>query len=809
MIKKYTIKGLVQGIGYRPFVAKKAEELNISGWVRNTGGVVTVLAIGEQEVLRDFLDAITKQVPTGGFITSVDINDIESIFELEKTEALKFSILQSDSDSEENLPLIPADIATCPQCQAELLDPTNRRYMHPFISCTICGPRYSIIKKLPYDRDTITMGDFEMCPDCKREYEGKMDRRRHAQTIACKICGPKLEFARILAKNEVRRKFTSEISDNVNSGFDDCFYVINNNNDAKNKNNQDNSQIIERAVQIIRSGGILAIKDIGGFHLACSPFNEGAVADLRRLKHREEKALAVMFDSIEQIRKYGNVNADEAKLLESPARPIVLIKRNTVNASVLALAPNVCLTSPSIGAMLPCNPVQIMLVKKCGPLIMTSGNASGDVLEIDNTKMYAWLQERVKSGEFQNTPIAMLGHNRRILRPMDDSVMKVVRGRTQFIRRGRGHVPNPISVDIDGEVFAAGGDLKSAFCYVKKGLAYVSQHLGDLESVSCQSFYNNEQKAMKEIFGFAPDKYVADMHPGYFSRIELEKNISKLNDSYPSTLVQHHKAHVASVIAEHKLKGPVLGFAFDGTGYGDDGSIWGSEAFIWDEVSNGKYDMRRVAHLKPMKLIGGDEGAKNCDTIMIAMLHNLGIDYDVINTSDVDIITAALDNNINTVISSSMGRLFDAVSALLDICHYNTYEGQAPVELENVAAATDEFIPMRISEDGNTTEIFKTIVNTIVAQRKSWDGTERDALKAKLARGFIYAVADYVYTIVKKYNIKQVVLSGGTFLNRILLERTIDMLERDGYSVYIANQLPAGDGGLCLGQAYLSAHIQD
>ncbi|QFJ56107.1 carbamoyltransferase HypF [Pseudobutyrivibrio xylanivorans] len=740
MVKKFIIKGLVQGIGYRPFVAKIADELNIAGWVRNTGGIVTVMACGSEEDLKSFHRKLSFDVPTGGFVTDIRIENVDNSDEFRLSEkGTGFVILESDEDVQENLPLIPADIATCDTCKSELLDPANRRYMHPFISCTICGPRYSIIEKLPYDRDTITMADFEMCDDCRAEYTGKKDRRRHAQTIACKDCGPSLKFVRLKYK----------ITDNVTEcGNVDNIVDIYNENDIVSE--------ISRSSQLIKSGGILAIKDIGGYHLACDPFNEKAVAALRILKHREAKAFAVMFEDVDKVREFCNVDNFEADLLESPARPIVLVRRR----EDVSFPQNVCLTSPDIGAMLPCNPVQIMLVHECGSLIMTSGNASRDVLEIDNDRMTAWLQERVNSGELpEDVPVGILSHNRRILRPMDDSVMKVVRGRKQFIRRGRGHVPNPIPVDISGEIFAAGGDLKSSFCYVKDGLAYVSQYLGDLEAVSCQQFYKNEMTGMEQIFGFKPEAVVCDLHPGYFSR-KMAAQLAE-DRALPISYVQHHKAHVAAVIAEHHLQGQVLGFAFDGTGYGEDGTVWGSEVFIWD----GKGNMERVAHMKPVKLIGGNEGAKNCDTILTGMLH-AAVQDDKDTNPNAKLIAAAIDNNINTVVSTSMGRWFDAMSAHLDICHYNSYEGQAPIELENIVYTNSD--------------------------------------KGIIAREFIYSVADFILTQAKKYQIKQVVLSGGTFLNRILLERTIDILEAEGFQVYISEQLPPGDGSICLGQAYLA-----
>ncbi len=763
MTKKFIVKGLVQGIGYRPFVARLAEELNIAGTVRNTGGIVTIVACGESSALEIFKDRLASDVPTGGFITSID----EVTYQDEKINS-GFQIIESDRDLGENLPLVPADIATCDNCKKELLDKNNRRYRHPFISCTVCGPRYSIIEKLPYDRDTITMADFPMCNECKSEYTGKKDIRRHAQTIACKNCGPKLKLTIVSGKNK---------------------------QPLQNENSLEFKDEIKQAAEIIKAGGIVAIKDIGGYHLSCNPFNEKAVEFLRKLKHREAKAFAIMFENIESVRKYAHVNENEESLLNSPARPIVLVQRKNVD-KIHGFAGNVCLSSPDVGAMLPCNPVQILLSKECGPIIMTSGNGSGDVLETEDDKMLSWLSDRSLSEEMEGAVIAILSHNRRILRPMDDSVMKVVRGHNQFIRRARGYVPNPIKMDIDGELFAAGGDLKSSFCYIKNGLAYVSQYLGDLESVSCQNFYLNEKRAMASIFGFNPVKNIVDKHPGYFS--------SGVNNDLPAKKIQHHKAHVASVIAEHNIKGDVLGVAFDGTGYGDDGTIWGSEFFVWDG-----HNMERVGHLRPQKLIGGNEGAKNCNTILTAMIHGNGLDdrldkmlHSLGNGDEIisaaPLIRSAVDMNINTISSSSMGRLFDAVSALLGICHYNSYEGQAPIELENVASTTTIAYPLHIGESGETKELFEEII----------DAMERKIAISEIARGFIYSVAEFILNTAGKVNVKQVVLSGGTFLNRILLEQTIDSLESDGFKVYFSEQLPPGDGGICLGQAYLSKYVE-
>ena len=367
MIRKYTIKGLVQGIGYRPWVAKLADELNIEGYVRNTGGIVTVVAVGDEEQLAELKQRLSNDVPTGGFVTSIDEEELQES-DVELSSDHQFKIIESDSDVKANLPLIPADICTCDKCKEELLNPNNRRYLHPFISCTICWPMYSIIERLPYDRDTITMGDFDMCPECAKEYTGKLDRRRHAQTIACKECGPRLSFKQV--SGEAETMDLSQLSEQAKKLYTDL--------------KLDNPEFA-RAIDVIAAGGILAVKDIGGYHLACNPFDEQAVASLRILKHREAKAFAVMFADVKSVSSYCQVNLKEQALLESPARPIVLLKRIYDNNK--PLAENVCLTSPQVGAMLPCNPVQILLAEILGPIIMTSGNASCDVLETDDDKM--------------------------------------------------------------------------------------------------------------------------------------------------------------------------------------------------------------------------------------------------------------------------------------------------------------------------------------------------------------------------------------------------------------------------------------
>lgn len=967
--KKITVKGLVQGIGYRPFVAETAESCRIGGWVRNTDGVVTILASGTAEDMERFLYKLRINSPVG---TKVE----ELLCEEVGYQAFRaFQIVESEKLCEEQkkeVPLIPADLPTCDRCQKELHNPENRRYRHPFISCTACGPRYSIIESLPYDRDTITMKKFPMCDACSREYAERKNVRRHAQTIACPDCGPVLQFTEILYGKEVDSKEVGnkeadnrEIADSAGVPEPETAetYLATANEEGCFGENAYNA-----AVSCLQSGGIVAVKDIGGYHLACTPFSEETVQQLRLLKGREKKPFAVMFPNVESIKEYCEVSVAEEALLVSAPRPIVLLKKRksdrrltenpgcksmeervcdkklAENAGSKPLAGNVCGSSPDIGAMLPCNPLQTLLLEATGPLIMTSANASGELLILDNEKMADWmtkranvckemsentnelpmertLQEKSQNEKRFSVPLAVLEHDRPILTPLDDSIVRTVCGRTQIIRRARGFVPNPVRVGIKKNIFAAGGDLKACFCHIGGGKAYLSQYLGDLEDAGCQQVYLREIKRMRKLFGFKPEYAAADMHPGYLSARVLAEDFTVYMESNEDVKrgkmwnygkpedfeaedskkqiyrIQHHEAHVASVIAEHNLTGTVLGFAFDGTGYGRDHTIWGSEVFSWNGDS-----MKRIAHLKPVRLIGGDEGAKNADSILYGYMASFGeetrkkwkkIGHRMFREDEQrsSLVEKAIQHNINTVTSTSMGRLFDAVSALLDICHYNGYEGEAAIELENLAATTEQAYRLsaievkKMEQDAADAEIETKVCEQDAADAeieakasekitagadcatelfyKNISGEKRisgesvlaeklpeaynckmefpenvrfcgdteslfasilDALaqeipKAQIARGFICAVSDFIIEICEQANegmksvadekrgerraIRQIVLSGGTFQNRILLEQTIKGLEEKEYQVYINEQVPCGDGGICLGQAFL------
>ena len=822
--KRIVIKGLVQGIGYRPFVAGLAEEYGITGWVRNTAGIVTVMAEGNVCQVEQFLFALMERKPEGA-----RVDDVLSSLATPKGRK-GFIIETSETETEkQDVPFLPPDLPTCENCRRELLDSRNRRYRYPFISCTSCGPRYSIIEGIPYDRPAITMRDFGMCQECSREYSRKGDIRRHAQTIACPDCGPVLSYVEIRSEEETAVRSAGG-NEEREAG--------------KRAEASETWDAEQRAVLCLQSGGIVAVKDIGGFHLACSPFNGDAVEALRILKGREKKPFAVMFPDIESVSQYCSVDLQEEEQLLSAPRPIVLLaaKEHQAQAQgtavagtaaiaaetmhtegvaagtvaedfrhVVPFAENVCGLSPDIGAILPCNPLQILLTKDFGPLVMTSANRSGELIITENQRMEAWLTEAAAAVD---VPLGILQHDRRIVTPLDDSVVRIVQKRRQIFRRARGMAPEPVLLPecaSDRALFAAGGDLKSCFCFAEGNRAYLSQHLGDLQDEESQRMYREEAGRMKRLFGFSPKGAVSDLHPAYLSVKLTEQLLEEWQTEKGIIPIQHHFAHGASVIAEHGLRGKVLCITFDGTGYGMDGGVWGSEFLLWDAGR-----MKRLAHLKPVLLPGGDEGARNTQSILYGYLASFGQEFQEylkerwkelhwLREDDYRLVRSALGHGINMVASSSMGRLFDAVSALLDICRYNGYEGEAPIELEYLASGAKKAYPLHIevTKDmlGHTEKIFRDIIDAVIS------GVPREAL----ACGFILAIADFVWrtchilseNIWEKTEKKQVALSGGTFQNRILLEETIQKLEADGFLVFINEQVPSGDGGICLGQAYL------
>ena len=809
---KITVTGLVQGVGYRPFVAELAESCGIGGQVKNVGGIVKIVAAGKPEALECFVGRLRTEAPAGARVDEVRVSQASSKEEPFGDEDLPcggdaspdqcaargedvlpggkregFRIVES-SPGEEEVRLLPADLPVCPSCERELLDPNNRRFRYPFISCVACGPRFSILKAVPYDRDTITMGDFAMCPDCAAEYRQKGNIRRHAQTIACAACGPKLTlWERVSRENGVGNAKGSRAS------------------------TAEGEEALQRTIRGILSGKIAAIKDIGGFHFAFLPTIPEPSRRLRIFKDRERKPFAVMFADVAAAREYCEISEQEEELLCSLARPIVLLKKKRDFCS------EVCGGSDRMGVLLPCNPLQILLLSQTGPLVMTSGNRGGEPILIRDGDVKALMEE--------GCPDLMLTHDREIVTPLEDSIFQVAdmgdgKSVPQILRRGRGIVPEPVFLPqaLPAETFAAGGDLKAVFALGKGRAVYLSSHFGDLCDERSLEARAASVVHMERFFSIRPELSVGDLHPAYVSARDVRES------------VQHHHAHIASVMAEQGLSGPVLGVAFDGTGYGCDGTVWGSEFLVCE----GK-KMRRAGCFTPVRLPGGDAGAKNAAGVLLAFLlegERRGLpgleaekswlemfcDRTGRRESETRLMIRAHEKGIQTVTSSSMGRLFDAVSALLGVGAYNSYEGECAIALEICASRAKRAWPLTM-EVKNVGGLWQADSVKLIAD--IWQAFGAGASREELALGFHMAVAEAAAKICVRISedgtvqtgsrileyepgkIRRVALSGGTFANRILLKNLWLLLEERGFSVYTNEKVPCGDGGLALGQMYL------
>ena len=769
------VSGLVQGIGFRPFVAELAEKQNLVGQVKNLGGIVEIIVAGDKTAVDGFVQRLNCAGESGELPgCRIDNLDIEDISAKESGMAMDGFYIVESGNGREAKRFLPVDLPTCDRCVAELHNPKNRRYRYPFISCTACGPRFSIQKAVPYDRETITMDVFPMCKECETEYTEKGNIRRHAQTIACKECGPILRYVEVQDTFVKDGKVTHD------------FLQI-----------SEEQQAISEAVHALLQGKIGAIKDIGGYHFAFMPTNSQAASRLREFKNRDKKPFAVMFLNIDEVRKYCEVSEKEAAILLSSARPIVLLKKKK------DFVPEICGESDRIGALLPCNPLQILLLEETGPLVMTSGNRGGEPIIISEEKMKAHLGNGI---DF------MLTHNREILTPLDDSIYQVTEDKVQLIRRARGLAPEPIRLSrkLKKDTFAAGGDLKAVFALGREDLVYLSQYFGDLEDVRCTESRENGIQHMTGLLEIHPEIAVGDMHPAYFSTQNTQEKI------------QHHHAHVASVIAEYGLEGAVLGVACDGTGFGTDGTIWGGEFLLCE---NDK--MKRVGHFSSVKLVGGDASAKQAEmTLYSYMLEANERGYDVSaffeNFGDkYKLQSIAWKQNINTAYSSSMGRLFDATAALLDICSFNSYEGECAIKLEQAAhIGKNEFALMSECDK-------KSLQNSIEIECFKVDGIwqvnslkllvelyqlKTNYSKELLAYVFHHSVAKAIVEmsdkICKEQEVNQIALSGGTFINRILLCEVVLGLEANGNYVYTNEKVPCGDGGIALGQMYLATFFE-
>ncbi|WP_029321643.1 carbamoyltransferase HypF [Butyrivibrio sp. AE3004] len=766
------VTGAVQGIGYRPFVAELATKYKLNGEVKNLGGIVEIIVDGDVKDIRIFADKLKTSAPSGSIVIKISLEYQEENEPEGPSDFSGFRIVESSEDTDNSyLPVFPPDIGICTECKSELFNFKDRRYRYPLISCASCGPRFSILKQLPYDRETTSMDVFLMCPECSKEY--RIGRRRHAQTISCHYCGPQMKYI----------------------SFD---------------NNKDSEDPVNRAIEIIRNGGIVGLKGVGGYQLVADPKNYNTVKRLREIKGREQKPFAVMFNSVEDIRKICNLSPMEESYLTSSARPIVLLDKKKNNH--IAFAENVCGFSKQIGAFLPATGVHSLLTEKLGAIIATSGNNSGEPMITSDKEFLS---------EFNGRIDGILYYDRDILRPLDDSVIQIVKsidGKEipRFIRRARGYVPLPIflSAQLEDKVLyqSFGADLKNTFAIGYGDSIIPSQFLGDMESYGILKLQKKELDEFEHIFKISSLNYqkrvvISDMHPGYYSS-ELARNfVNKIRDA-SLMQIQHHHAHIGSVMAEYGLK-ECIGIAFDGTGYGLDMTIWGSEFLV---CKGGSFE--RVAHLKPVRIVGQDEGMKNAAIAAACYMNEYGLEVpgDILKPDDLYLIKAAIQNNINAFSNAGMGRLFDAVSCILRICNYNSYEGECAIKLQNSAEEyCEDHDAYNILKDTVTIEDSLEInvgelLATLLKLRNSADiGLIAYSFHCEIAE----TVKNICIEIRKKYGLNTVCLSGGVFANRLLLSMCEKLLCNSDFVVYYNSILPSNDGGISTGQIYLADLLQE
>jgi hydrogenase maturation protein HypF len=753
--RRVRIAGVVQGVGFRPYVYGLATGLELSGAVANgTGGVVLEIE-GEGARVEEFLRRLPMEIPPLAQIESVAVEEMETRGEV------GFRIVASDARGQVSTQ-IPADAATCAECLREMVDVGNRRYRYPFINCTHCGPRFTITRSIPYDRPQTSMARFAMCAACQAEYDDPRDRRFHAQPNACWECGPQL---------------TLLDAEGATSGAEEP---------------------VSAAVALLRAGKIVAVKGIGGFHLVVDATNQEAVERLRERKHRFGKPLAVMVRDMEAVRRLCSVSDAEAALLTSAERPIVLLRALASHGLAAEVAPGV----PWLGVFLPYAPVHHLLLREggLGALVMTSANLSEEPIVIANDEAV----ERLRG-----IADAFLVHDREILQRADDSVMEIVEGRPQFVRRSRGHVPMPVRLlQETPPLLAVGGHLKSVFTLASGLHAYQSQHLGDLESVSSLEFFAEALKYFEGIFQVAPEYVVHDLHPGYASTAWA------LRQTQPKIAVQHHHAHIAGCMAEHGLRGPVIGLALDGTGYGVDGRVWGGEVLIATLT-----DFERFAHLKYVAMPGSEAAVRQPWRMAFAHLYAaLGErvwDAEVlarlkVREGDARVLMRMIERGVNSPLTSSCGRMFDAAAALILGRDRVDYEAQAAIELEGVAevdaAGTARGYVFSVGDGQGEGPV-------ILDPKPMWEELLEDLRKgvgrATMSARFHVGVADaYVRAAMlarAMSDIRAVCLSGGVFHNRLLTRILCRRLREAGMEVYLPLRVSPGDGGLSYGQAVVAA----
>ncbi len=750
---RISVRGVVQGVGFRPFVYRLAHERNLTGWVCNTSGGVEIEVEGDEDALSDLLAALRRESPPRSRVEAVEAS-------YHPVEGDTNFVIRKSRNQEGVRQLISPDIATCEDCKREILSSQNRRFAYPFTNCTNCGPRFTIIEDIPYDRAKTTMDEFAMCPQCQSEYDDPLDRRFHAQPNACSACGPTLEL--------VDRHGASV----------PC------------------ADPLETVGRLLMEGNVIAVKGLGGFHLVCDATDAAAVALLRERKRRPAKPLAVMIATIQEIEEHCAISTEERALLASPEAPIVLLRWKKVRSGI---APVVAPKQKFLGVMLPYTPLHHLLLRKTGlPLVMTSGNLSGEPLVKGNEEAVAKLNG---IADF------FLLHDRAIHTRCDDSVC-LVEGLPQVLRRARGYAPNPIHLPFESRpILACGAELKNTVCLTQEKHAFLSQHIGDMGDEATLEHFYDTIRLYEHLFRIEPEIIACDMHPEYVAtkaahRLAAERGLQCIE-------VQHHHAHIVSCLIDNGIEGQVIGVVFDGTGYGTDGAIWGGEFLVADCRT-----FERAAHLEYVPMPGGEAAIKRPYRMALSYLYTLlgedisleGLPIGEVDPVERDVIAQQVQGRINAPLTSSAGRFFDAVSALLGVREEVDYDAQAAIELEMLAweeTEDAESYPFSIDEEGPVRVV--RLADTISAITHD---VRKSVSPATIAYGFHRMIAALIASmctvIAEERRIDRVLLSGGVFQNRLLLRLTTAAIKREGLRVFTHRRVPGNDGGIALGQAVVA-----
>ncbi len=822
---RVVIHGAVQGVGFRPFVYRLATQMELPGWVINSSQGVFIEVEGMHSQLDTFLRRVQREKPPHSFIQSLEASFLEPLG------FTTFEIRHSE-EAGAKMALVLPDQATCPDCLRDIMDPSDRHYRYPFTNCTYCGPRYSVIRELPYDRPNTSMQAFDMCSDCRAEYENPLDRRFHAQPVACPQCGPHLEL------------------------WDPQGRIVAGHHDA-----------LLQAAEAIRAGRVVAVKGLGGFHLIADARNDEAVLKLRQRKHREEKPFALMAPDLATVRAYCDVSDSEERLLLSPESPIVLLRRlshspsPSLPLSPAPVAPSVALPpNPWLGMMLPYTPLHHLLMKELGfAVVATSGNLSDEPICIDELEALDRLHEIAD---------VFLVHNRPIVRHMDDSIVRVVLGREMVLRRARGYAPLPVAVRVrtgigdwrpetgaassqvlihqspipnpesQPSILAVGAHLKNAVAITVGSNVFISQHIGDLETPQAYDAFRRVIADLSRLYDFHPTAIACDLHPDYLSTHFARELAAQSDPPLPVIGVQHHFAHIASCMAENDLTGRALGVSWDGTGYGTDGTIWGGEFLLVDGA--GSYT--RAAHLRTFRLPGGEKAVREPRRSALGLLYELYGDQTFsfshlppmadTTVAERSVVRQMLRQKLNAPVTSSAGRLFDAVASLVGLCQRMAFEGQAAMELEFAAEAVEtsaayafEIRDLGIrtgdsqshpadTEGGNETPQSAIpsrqpplIVDWAPVVKAIFEDCQRGVPAGEVAAMFHNTLAEMIVAVTGRMGERRVVLSGGCFQNTYLLERSVQRLREAGYTPYWHQRVPPNDGGIALGQAVVASSL--